>query len=83
MILPLNNSVPIADENGLMTLPLLQWQQAVSRLGIIIGTGSPETVESADQGRLYVDDAGTAGNILYIKRDAEISGDTTKGWVLI
>ena len=83
MIIPLNNSVPVTDEKGLMSLPLFQWQQAVSKLGLIIGTGSPETVESADQGRIYMDDAGTAGNILYIKRDTDISGDTKKGWILI
>jgi hypothetical protein len=30
-----------------------------------------------------MDDAGTAGAILYIKRDTDIAGDKTQGWILV
>lgn len=45
----------------------------------IIGTGSPEGVIPADPTQLYMDDAGIAGSILYIKQSG--SGDT--GWILV
>ena len=42
----------------------------------IRGSGSPENVVSAAQKSLYMDTAGTAGSILYIKkRDASVAGD--------
>lgn len=51
---------------------------------LIIGTGSPEGVVQANQGREYMDDAGTAGNIKYIKRDAsDGAGDLSIGWILV
>jgi hypothetical protein len=55
----------------------------VAQRGLLIGTGSPEGVVEAQQGVEYMDDAGTAGNIKYIKRDADVAGDRTKGWILI
>jgi len=45
----------------------------------IIGTGSPEGVVTASPTQRYMDDAGTAGNILYIKQSG--TGDT--GWILV
>ena len=51
---------------------------------LIIDTGSPEGVIEAEQGARYMDDTGTTGNILYIKRDADDgAGDKSKGWILI
>lgn len=47
------------------------------------GSGSPEGVVEAAPGKLYYDTAGTAGNILYIKRDADIAGDKSQGWILV
>lgn len=46
---------------------------------ILIGTGSPEGVVTATPSRLYMNDAGTAGNILYIKK----SGTGNTGWILV
>jgi len=76
-------AVPIVNKDGkaeprfhTMMLKLLQ-------LPIIIGGGSPEGVVSASVTRLYMDTAGTAGNILYIKRDEHISNDRTQGWILV
>ena len=46
---------------------------------ILTGTGSPEGVLTANPTQLYMDDAGTAGNILYIKK----SGVGNTGWILV
>jgi len=49
----------------------------------LTGTGSPEGVVEAVQFSWYIDDAGATANILYIKRDTDIGGDKTKGWILV
>lgn len=46
---------------------------------ILSGTGTPEGTVPADPKKLYMDENGVAGAILYIKRTG--SGDT--GWILI
>lgn len=55
----------------------------VNRRSLIFGTGSPEGVVDAGEGATYQDRTGTASNIRYAKRDADIAGDTTMGWILI
>ena len=50
---------------------------------MIIGTGSPEGVVVAIQGSIYMDDAGLTGAILYVKRDSDILGDSSEGWILV
>jgi hypothetical protein len=52
-------------------------------LAITSGSGSPEGTVDANPMQFYMDTAGTAGAILYIKRDANIGGDSTKGWILV
>lgn len=59
------------------------WLQQITGLQILSGSGSPEAAVSAVQKSLYMNTAGTAGSILYIKRDASIGGDKTKGWILV
>ena len=49
----------------------------------ITGNGSPEGVVEALQFRLYIDQAGTTGTLLYMKKFTEISDDITQGWVLV
>lgn len=83
MIVPLLPSRHIILKDMTMEDVFRRWTEGVSRLAIIIGTGSPEGVTSALQGQEYMDDAGVAGAIKYIKRDRDILGDNTKGWVLI
>lgn len=73
----------IVDENGHSTQRTKIWFSQVTDLQIVIGSGSPEAVVDAIEGKLYMDSSGTAGAILYIKRDADIAGDTTKGWILV
>lgn len=83
MIIPPNQGQPIVDASGMMTQVFRAWSQGVSRLEIVDGAGSPEGVVSARQKTLYMDTAGVAGAILYIKRDTDIGGDTKLGWILV
>ena len=79
-----NPSIRFIDENGLITPVVRDWFQDVTNNDLIIGTGSPEGVVAAFQGRSYMDDAGIAGAISYIKRDADDGlGDTSNGWILV
>ena len=81
-ITPPHPDQPISNKNGLMDQVFRAWTQNITGLELIIGTGSPEGVVSAIQGREYMDNAGTAGAIKYIKRDAAIGGDDKQGWIL-
>ena len=74
---------PLIEENGAPSGQFNLWLKAISDGALIIGTGSPETVVEAEQRAMYMDDAGTAGNIIYIKRDSDIGGDPKQGWILI
>jgi len=76
-------NIPIVDDNGIMQDHFRAFTIQVTGYGMIVGTGTPEASVEALPGRLYMDDAGVAGSILYVKRDAHIGGDKTKGWVLV
>lgn len=73
----------ITDTEGRMLQTFRIWVELITQLDLIVGTGSPEGVVEARQGREYMDDAGTAGGIKYIKRDDDIGGDKTLGWILV
>ena len=73
---------PIVDAQASATQEMRSWAQSITDLSIVIGTGSPEGVIESVAGALYMNDIGTAGNILYVKRSADVAGDRTKGWVL-
>lgn len=75
-------TMPIVDKEGRQTQEFNSWADDITKLDLLVGTGSPEGVISAIQGRKYMDDAGTAGAITYIKRDSDIGGDDTQGWIL-
>jgi len=79
----LGRSIKVVDAQGRATQELSLFFEAVSRLPVIIGTGSPEGAVEAGQSRLYMNDAGTAGSILYIKKLENIGGDKSQGWVLV
>ena len=83
MITPPPNHFSIVSEKGFMRELFRAWTFKVSKLDKLSGTGSPEGVISAEQFREYVDTAGVAGAIKYVKRDADIAGDRTQGWILI
>ena len=80
---PLDGSQPILKEDGTMTSRTQIWNEKVSRLAITRGTGSPEGVIAAQEDALYIDSTGIAGAVLFIKRDADILGDRTKGWISV
>ena len=73
---------PISKEDGSPSVQLNTWLKVITDRALIIGAGSPEGIVEASQGALYMDDAGVAGAITYIKRDADVGGDKTQGWIL-
>ena len=46
--------IPITDRNGVMSDPFQRWVNQVTRLDLIVGTGSPEGVIEAGIGREYI-----------------------------
>ena len=74
---------PIIEEDGSQSVQMRVWTQIITNQALIIGTGSPDSVVEATQGAAYMNDAGVSGTILYIKRDNDIGGDTSLGWVLV
>lgn len=83
MIAPINPNYPIVTKSGMMSKLFRLFVQQISDEGLIIGTGAPEGLLEARQGRQYMDDSGITGSILYIKKLDDISGDRTKGWVAV
>jgi hypothetical protein len=77
---PLN---PFLDDAGMLSSEARSWTQIITARSLIIGTGNPNGIIEAQQGAEYMDDNGTAGNIKYIKRNSDVSGDKTLGWYLI
>lgn len=76
-------SFPIVDSNGVMTDEFQRWVNEMTGLSLLVGTGSPEGVIAAEVGKEYLDDAGGAGAVKYIKQLADIGGDRTQGWVAV
>ena len=74
---------PIVDDEGLSTQEFRTWIQTISNRSIIISVGSPEGAIIAPVGSEYMNSAGTASAIKYIKRDSDIGGDKSQGWILI
>lgn len=56
---------------------------ALANLSIASGSGSPEGVVEASATALYMNTAGSAGNILYVKKTDDVGGDRTQGWILV
>ena len=79
----LTSTRPLIDERKSASQEMRSWAQAITELSMITGEGSPEGVIEAKIGRQYTDTNGTTGNILYSKRDSDIAGDRTKGWILV
>lgn len=74
---------PILEENLTMTQQTRTFMNAVARLSLLTGSGSPEGVLEANAERLYMDTTGTTGNILYIKQVDSVARDKTLGWILV
>jgi len=76
-------SAPIVNEDGAMNDIFQIWVTRMTNLDLIVGTGTPEGVIEATVGREYMDDAGLAGAVKFIKQLSDIAGDKTKGWVAV
>lgn len=75
---------PFVDEEGILTSQSRTFIRSIFIQALIIGTGSPEGVVIAEIGSRYMDNTGTTGSILYIKRDADDgAGDKSIGWIAI
>ena len=76
----------IIDADGTLTLQsrtyFLALDDAINLVTVISGSGSPEGVVEALVTKQYMDTAGTAGTITYIKKFTDIAGDKTMGWIL-
>ena len=76
-------SRPIVIDDATMHELFREWSRQITNevnsRSLIIGTGSPESVVTANVGTEYMDDAGTASLIKYIKQ----SGTGNTGWILI
>ena len=73
----------IVDMNGNSTKRMETWMDEMTDRQIILGSGTPETFVAAIQGTLYMDITGASGSLLYGKRDPDISGDISQGWILV
>lgn len=73
----------IVDRLGMMTTRFRTWAQQLTQAAPLRGTGSPEGVVEAFEDQFYVDDAGASGSVLYVKRDSDIAGDRSQGWILV
>ena len=82
-LVPPNPTQPILDQRMAMTNAFRSWTQLITLASPITGEGSPEGIVEAQRTRFYMDTSGIAGAIMYVKRNADISGDRTKGWILI
>lgn len=82
-IVPPSPIRPILDADGSMSQEFRTWTQFITKMDLIVGAGSPEGVVVAEVGREYMDSTGAAGAIKYIKRDSDIGGDASLGWILV
>ena len=78
-----NLTIPIVNTDGTPTEAFGTWLTLMTRTDLIVSTGSPEGVVTATIGQVYMDLNGTTATLIYRKRDADISGDRSKGWILI
>lgn len=83
MITKVNPTVTVVDKTGRPTRQLQNFLFEVAETSIITGDGTPEGSVEAGQARLYMDTSGTTGAILYIKKDADVGGDRSLGWILV
>lgn len=79
----INFDRPIVGSDGSLTIQSRTFFRQLIDRALIIGTGSPEGVVPAEIGSSYMDDSGTAGNIMYLKRDDNVAGDKSQGWILV
>ena len=82
-VVPLNPSRSPIREDGSLENAFQLFAQSLANRALIIGEGAPEGVIEASQGALYMNESGTAGAILYVKKSADVAGNKTEGWILV
>jgi hypothetical protein len=82
-VVPLNPSSSPTREDGSLSPAFQLFAQSLASRALITGEGAPEGVIEANQGALYMNELGTAGAILYVKKSADVSGNKTQGWILV
>lgn len=82
MITQPDRKLPVT-KDGFSTEVFFNWMLNVTNMSVLKGIGSPEGVVQARSTRFYMDSTGVSGSILYIKRDDDIAGDRSQGWVLV
>ena len=68
---------------GILTQEARSYFRVITERALVIGEGSPEGLVEAEKGTTYMDELGTTGSILYIKKQDEIGGDRANGWLLV
>jgi len=83
MIIPHERMISTIKEGGVPSERFAAWIEEVTRAvnlnTPITGSGSPEGVITASPTQRYMDTAGGAGTILYIKQ----TGTGNTGWILV
>lgn len=79
----LNVSNPIIQADATMEPHFRDFLLLAENAFMNIGTGTPEGSLYKPQGSLYMDTAGASGAVLYVKRDTDVGGDTTQGWIAV
>lgn len=83
MIIALEQFIQWVGKDGLPSQRAAEYLETMTRQvnfnTVDEGAGSPEGVISAEPKKLYMDTAGTAGSILYIKK----TGAGNTGWVVV
>lgn len=83
MITALERFISWVDGSGRPVDRVAEYLETVNRQvnesTMLSGSGSPEGVITANPKVLYMDTAGTSGNILYVKK----SGVGNTGWILV
>ena len=82
-IKPFHASVPIVTQDLKPTQDLRIFSEQVSKLCVLSGSASPESVVESNMGRFYINTTGGVGTTLYAKVFDDIGGDRTKGWKAI
>lgn len=85
MITPPHRDFPIVDSSGVPTIDrMAPWMDEICNLvnflEIAEGSGSPEGVIFAEKKKLYFNNAGASGTLVYIKTT---DGTVNTGWVNI
>lgn len=78
-----NSQRPMVNNDLSPSQQLNTWFNVITKRSMIMGDGPPEGVVEAEQSAMYMDKLGVSGAVLYIKRDSDILGDKTLGWLLV